>query len=196
MPKLKKGGHEYGNLEIQKKEMVKKWSSCLLLLLTCIISAKVMSGMGMEHSKFALNFFISYTQYMQKHVQILLLVFSLLPSKSKKCYRFMWKKLNELMAQNRMHPNLKEFRSDLEIAPMKTLLLVFIPESVSTCIFHFAQAHWGKIQSLGLMELYTSNEDYSMLLRCFTALSFVPEARIIEYSTLFVDLFLKMPLQE
>ena len=31
------------------------------------------------------------------------------------------------------------------------------------------------------MELYTSNEDYSLLLRCFTALAFLPEARIIEY---------------
>ena len=151
--------------------MVKKWSSCLLLLLTCIISAKLMSDMGMEHSKFA-------------HGQILPLVFSLLPSKSKKCYRFMWTKLNELMAQKGMHPNLKEFRSDLEIAPMKTLLLFFIPDSVSTYFFHFAQAHWRKIQSLVLMELYTSNEDYSLLLRCFPALAFVPEARIIEYFNL------------
>ena len=86
-----------------------------------------------------------------------------------------------------MHPNLKEFRSDLEIAPVKTLLLVSIPDSVSTCFLHFSQAHWRKIQSLGLMELYTSNEDYSLLLRCFTALAFVPEVRIIEYFNLLCE---------
>ena len=34
---------------------------------------------------------------------------------------------------------------------------------------------------MGLKELYTSNEDYSLLCRCFTTLAFVPEARIIEY---------------
>ena len=132
-------------------------------------------------------FYQLYTIHAEVHGQILPLVFSLLPSKSKKCYRFMWTKLNELMAQKGMHPYLKEFRSDLEIAPMKTLHLVFIPDSVSTCFFHFAQAHWRKIQSLGLMELYTSNEDYSLLLRCFTALAFVLEARIIEYFNLLCE---------
>ena len=37
------------------------------------------------------------------------------------------------------------------------------------------------------MELYTSNEDYSLLLRCFTALPFVPEARIIKYFNLLCE---------
>ena len=52
-------------------------------------------------------FYQLYTIHAEVHGQILPLVFSLLPSKSKKCYRFMWTKLNELMAQNRMHPTLK-----------------------------------------------------------------------------------------
>ena len=52
-------------------------------------------------------FYQLYAIHAEVHGQILPLVFILLPSKSKKCYRFMWTKLNELMAQKGMHPNLK-----------------------------------------------------------------------------------------
>lgn len=85
------------------------------------------------------------------------------------------------MSSKGLFPNLKEFRSDLEIAPMESVLPVFIPESISTCFFHLAQAHWRKVQSLGLVELYSTNGYYNMLLRCFTALAFVPKDRIPEY---------------
>ena len=126
-------------------------------------------------------FYQLYTIHKEVHGKILPLVFSLLPSKSKNYYRFMWTKLNELIVQKGIHPKLKEFRSDLGITPMKTLL-----ESLSKILHQHASSTLlrltgEKIQSLGLMELYTSNEDYSLLLRCFTALAFVPEARIIEY---------------
>ena len=47
----------------------------------------------------------------------------------------------ELMTQKGLSPNVKEFRSDMELAPIETLLPVFTPESVSTCFFHFALAH-------------------------------------------------------
>ena len=47
--------------------------------------------------------------------------------------------------------------------------------------FHLAQAHWRKIQNLGLMEFYITNEQYSLFLRSFTALAFVPQDRIAEY---------------
>ena len=54
----------------------------------------------------------------------------------------------------------------------------------STCFFHLAQAHWRKIQSLDLVEHYISDEEYSLLLRCFTALAFVPDTRVAEYFNL------------
>ena len=40
---------------------------------------------------------------------------------------------------------------------------------------------WRKIQRLGLVDLYVSNEQYSVLLRSFTALAFVPTERVLEY---------------
>ena len=90
-------------------------------------------------------------------------------------HTFIWLQLKELMIQRGVSPNLKGFRSDLEPAPIKTLLAIFAPDSLSTCFFHLAQAHWRKIKSLGLMELYIYSEELSLLLRSFTALASVPE---------------------
>ena len=90
------------------------------------------------------------------------LIYSLLPSKSKKCYRFLSVKLKELMVEKGMFSNVMEFRSDLEVASMKTFLPIFTPESVLTWFFHLAQAHWRKIQSLSSFVLYTSEEQYSL----------------------------------
>ena len=35
-----------------------------------------------------------------------------------------------------------------------------------------------------MVELYISDEEYSLPLRCFTALAFVPETRVVEYFNL------------
>ena len=88
------------------------------------------------------------------------------------------------MAQKVINPNLMAFRLDLEAGPIKTLPPIFTPVSVSTCIFHIAQAHLRKTQSLGLVEHYISDEEYGLLLRCFAALTFVNETRVVEYFNL------------
>ena len=102
-------------------------------------------------------FYQLYTIHAEVHGQILLLVYALSPSKSKRCYQFMCLKLRDLMLEKGLNPGLKMYRSDLEMAPIEAVLSVFTPESVSTCLFHLAQAHWRKIQNLGLMKLYITN---------------------------------------
>ena len=123
-------------------------------------------------------FYQLYTIHAEVYGQTVPLVYSLLPSKSRKCYKFMWLKLQELMAQREIHPRIQGYRSDLEVAPITTISM-FTPESVATCFFHLAQAQWRKIQSLGLTDLYRENEEYSIFLRCFTAIAFVPEANVV-----------------
>ena len=49
--------------------------------------------------------------------------------------------------------------------------------------------HWRKIQSLGLVDLYINNELYSVLLRSFTALAFVPTELVTEYFKYLSDSF-------
>ena len=91
------------------------------------------------------------------------------------------------MIQRGVSPNLEGFRSDLEPTPIKTLLPIFAPDSVSTCFFHLAQAHGKNVQSLGLMQLYICSEERSLLLRSLTALAFVPEGKVIEYLNIVSD---------
>ena len=99
-------------------------------------------------------FYQLYTIHAEVHGQIVPLVFNLLPSKSKRCYQFMWLQLRNLMQEKGINPAVKSYRSDLELAPIETVLPVFTPEKISTHFFQFAQAHWRKIKSLGSMEQY------------------------------------------
>ena len=122
-----------------------------------------------------------YTIHAEVHDQIVPLVFTLLPSKSKRCYLFMCLELRNPMLEKGTKTTPKSCRSDLETVPSEAILSVFTPENVSICFFHLAQAHWRKIQNLGLMELYISNEQYSLLFRSFTALAFVPEDKVVEF---------------
>ena len=85
------------------------------------------------------------------------------------------------MLEKGINPSLKKYRSDLEAVPIEAIWSVFTPENVSACFFHLAQAHWRKNQNLCLMELYFSNKQYSLLLRSFTTLAFVPEDNIVEF---------------
>ena len=82
------------------------------------------------------------------------------------------------MQEKGINPAVKSYRSDLDLAPIETVHPVFTTENMSTCFFHFAQAYWRKIQRLGLVDLYVSNEQYSVLLISFTALAFVPTERV------------------
>ena len=118
-------------------------------------------------------FYQLYTIHAEVHGQIVPLVFNLLYSKSKRCYQFMWLQLRNLMQEKGINPAVKSYRSDLELAPIETVLPVFTLENISTCFSHFAQAHWRKINTLGLVDLYVRNE-YSVMLRSFTVLAFVP----------------------
>ena len=48
-----------------------------------------------------------------------------------------------------------------------------------SCFFHFSQAIFGKIQSLGLQVRYKDDEDFAHKVRMLAALAFVPEPDFI-----------------
>ena len=93
----------------------------------------------------------------------------------------MWLQLRNLMEEKSINPTLKSSRCELELAPIETILPIFTTENICTCFFWFAQAHWRKIQSLGLVDSYASNELYNALLRRFTALAFVLTEKVTMY---------------
>ena len=56
-------------------------------------------------------FYQLYTIHAEVYGQILLLVFALLPSKSRECYQFMWMNLRNLMLERGIFPSLHSYRS-------------------------------------------------------------------------------------
>ena len=88
--------------------------------LTHLSRAKVWYGDG-TFKVYPNLFYQLYTVHTEVHGQIVPLVYSLLPSKSERCYRFMWVKLHELMKQKGLQLNVEELWSDLEFAPMNTI---------------------------------------------------------------------------
>ena len=71
-----------------------------------------------------------YTIHTEVHGQFIPLVFTLLPSKSRRCYQFMHLELRNLMLEKGINPLLKTYKSDLETAPIKAISSAFTPENV------------------------------------------------------------------
>ena len=69
---------------------------------------------------------------------------------------------------------LESFWPDYERATIEAVKTVFLIDKIEGCFFHLSQAHWNKIQELGLRTLYTENEDISVSALMLTALAFCP----------------------
>lgn len=57
---------------------------------------------------------------------------------------------------------------------MQSLKLNFPSAKVKGCLYHFAQAIWRKIQSIGLQSSYTDDASYKKFFRKVISLAFIP----------------------
>ena len=137
-------------------------------------------------------FYQLYTIHAEVHGQIVPLVYILLPSKSKQCYKLMLSLLKNLMVEKVINSNLKAFRSYLELGLIKTLLSIFTPGCVSNCFFHLAQAHWRKIQNLGLVEFILVMRNTTCCLDVSLHWHLYLKQGWLSTSTLYHNLFMKM----
>ena len=64
-------------------------------------------------------------------------------------------------------------RTDLEEAAIKTATKVF-DVGIECCFFHLCQAHWRKIQDLGLRQTYIEDSAFSVSCKMMSSLAFVP----------------------
>ena len=67
---------------------------------------------------------------------------------------------------------------DLEAAVIAAARLVFVNASVETCLFHFGQSIWRKVQTLNLSENYKKDEKTKSIVRRCLNLSFVKTDKI------------------
>ena len=105
-------------------------------------------------------------------------------------YEEMFKSIKEVAEERGLDIKLESFRPDYERATIDAVKTVFKIEKIEGCFFHLSQAHWRKIQELGLRTLYTENEDISVAARMLTAMAFCP---VSDVDTAFKELQENLP---
>ena len=68
---------------------------------------------------------------------------------------------------------------DFELAVLNATDALFPDSSKKGCFFHFSQAIFKKIQSLGLQVRYKDDKDFTHKVCMLAALAFVPEPDVI-----------------
>ena len=68
---------------------------------------------------------------------------------------------------------------DFELAVLNAIDASFPDSSKKGCFFHFSQAIFTKMQSLGLQVRYRDDEDFAYKVRMLAVLAFVPEPDVI-----------------
>ena len=103
-------------------------------------------------------------------------VFVLLPDKREETYRRLYAILKEL----RPGLNPEAIMFDFEKASHNAFSEEFPEASVKACLFHLGQSMYRKIVDLGLKQQYHQDNEFSLLVRCFSALAFLPTEDVIE----------------
>ena len=102
------------------------------------------------------------------------LVYCLMRNKTKEKYEELFAALKNLNAMLDPH----EITTDFEIAAIEALKSSFPNANIKGCFFHFAQANWRKIQSVGLAREYQQDTEVCNILKSFVALALIPEEDI------------------
>ena len=104
-------------------------------------------------------FYQLFTIHIVKHNQSFPLVYALLPNKQCQTYSraFLLLKDAALSLGITLDPDM--LMSDFELALIQATALNFPNASHKGCYYHFKQAIWRKVQSLGLVEEYKSSDE-------------------------------------
>jgi hypothetical protein len=70
-------------------------------------------------------------------------------------------------------------KTDFEFAAICALKEVYSNVIVSGCQFHLSQCIWRKIQSMGLVSMYKSNNNIKKFTKVLTALSYVRIGKLL-----------------
>ncbi|XP_068232264.1 uncharacterized protein [Palaemon carinicauda] len=120
-----------------------------------------------------------YYQLLTVHVQQDKLsiprVFALLPNKTEVTYRRVFEKLSEFLGGEET----ENITIDFEKACFNGIKAAFPDVFLNGCFFHFSQSLYRKIVELGFKQEYHNNNEFSLKMRHFSALAFVPTQDVI-----------------
>ncbi|XP_076031967.1 uncharacterized protein LOC143019873 [Oratosquilla oratoria] len=100
----------------------------------------------------------------------------LLPNKTKSAYRACYEEIKELLNNNQ--PQI--IMIDFERASINALKYVYTNAILNGCFFYFSKSLYSKVVDLGYKQQYHNGNAFSLLMRDFSALVFVPPDEVIE----------------
>ena len=108
------------------------------------------------------------------HGKQFLLVYFLL-NKTQETYNMAFLLLKENCQNYRITLDPSEVKTDFELALLQSIRISFPNASFRGCYYHFSQAIWRKVQSIGLQQEYqTQGSEVKKFFRRVIALPFVP----------------------
>lgn len=108
-------------------------------------------------------------------------VYALLPNKTQQTYEAMLTALIEYCSGLGFQPDPTTVITDFELAIINALRTVFgMNIQIHGCFYHLTQSTWRKIQNLGLVPLYRSNEEVKLFCGMLDALAFLPVQEVQE----------------
>ena len=106
------------------------------------------------------------------------LVYCLLPKKAKETYVEAFTAIKSKLQELDLSTEVTTFRFDFETASHKAAKEVFTGIEIECCFFHFSQANWRHVVSLGFRQRYVEDLDFALKVRMVTALAFLPADKI------------------
>ncbi|CAG8456651.1 11276_t:CDS:1 [Dentiscutata heterogama] len=99
-------------------------------------------------------------------------------SKSEESYRQLFQELIDFGEMHGINLSPQVVLTDFEMAVVNSVQSEFDNVLHKGCHFHLSQCIYRRVQSLGLTTRYGTDEDFSLLIRCISALAFLPPEEI------------------
>lgn len=101
--------------------------------------------------------------------------YALLPNKSRAAYESLFTETVRICTERGLSLQPRRIVMDFEDASRRAAGVVFGPSTtISGCFFHFTQAVWRKIQSLGMTDRYMNDQAFREFCCRLTSLAFLP----------------------
>ncbi|XP_076064968.1 uncharacterized protein LOC143039010 [Oratosquilla oratoria] len=103
-------------------------------------------------------------------------MFALLPNKTQDTYNRLFTTIKELL--HNVEP--ATVMMDFEKAAINSLLDIFPSSDVTCCLFHLLQNVYKQVVTIGFKQQYHQDDDFSLKVRCLSALAFLPIDDVID----------------
>lgn len=115
-----------------------------------------------------------YTLHVHYLGQMIPVVFALLPCKTQEVYIRLFGIISRLCHDRRLPFHPRQIQTDFEMAAICAIRISFPLADIRGCFFHYTQAIWRKVQTLGLAGAYRESPEVKTFVRRLAVLPLVP----------------------